>query len=224
MMPASFKDAREIWTIPVTFLPKKFTLENFETLFTPQYDFNFFTSMWITLGVTLCGVVLSLAVNMMAAYVFARLEFRGKKILWPYCIFMMFVPGLAILLTAFQVVLAFGMIDTVWVLILPGVANSYSIFFFRQFMLGVPQSLEEAALIDGASRFRIFLTLFVPLSVSPMVIIGVGTFMGYWNNFVWPTLTIFENVKLKQVMQVLYSLNYRYPTRYGVVIAASLFS
>ena len=102
--------------------------------------------------------------------------------------------------------------------------NSYNIFFFRQFYLGIPSNIEEAALVDGASKFRIFFNIFLPMSTTPMVIIGIGTFMACWNNFIWPTLTVTNNSDITQIMQIIRSLNGSYQGEYGVVIAATLLS
>ncbi len=223
MLPAAFKSRREIWQIPNTFWPENFTWSNFEKIFTLDHNgYNFMQSLGATLLVASVSVVCSLAVNMIAAYVFARLEFRGKKFLWVYFIATMFIPSITILLTSIRVVSVLGMTDTIWVLIVPGLVSGYNVFFFRQFYLGMPASLEEAAAIDGCSPLKIFLRIFLPMSVTPMIIIGVSTFMGYWNSFMWPTLTIVNNSSLAQVMQVIRVLKTSYSGEYGVVIAATL--
>ncbi len=223
MLPAAFKSRREIWQIPNTFWPEDFTWSNFEKIFTLDHNgYNFMQSLGATLLVASVSVVCSLAVNMIAAYVFARLEFRGKKFLWVYFIATMFIPSITILLTSIRVVSVLGMTDTIWVLIVPGLVSGYNVFFFRQFYLGMPASLEEAAAIDGCSPLKIFLRIFLPMSVTPMIIIGVSTFMGYWNSFMWPTLTIVNNSSLAQVMQVIRVLKTSYSGEYGVVIAATL--
>ncbi len=223
MLPAAFKGKREIWMIPNTFFPKDFTLSNFEKIFNLDHNgYNFIRSLGATFLVATVSVVGSLAVNMTAAYVFARLDFRGKKFLWVYFIATMFIPGITILLTSIRVVSVLGMTDTLAVLILPGLVSGYNVFFFRQFYLGMPASLEEAAAIDGCSPFKIFLRIFLPMSVTPMVIIGVSTFMGYWNSFMWPTLTIVNNSSIAQVMQVIRVLKTSYSGEYGIVIAATL--
>lgn len=223
MLPAAFKGKREIWAIPNTFFPKDFTWDNFIKIFTLDHNgYNFFRSLAMTMLVATISVVGSLAVNMLAAYAFARLDFRGKKALWVYFIMTMFIPGITILLTSIRVVSILHMTDTILVLILPGLVSGYNIFFFRQFYLGIPSSLEEAAAIEGCSPFRIFIKIFLPMSVTPMVIIGVSVFMGYWNSFMWPTLTIIDNPNLAQVMQVIRVLKTSYSGEYGVVIAATL--
>ncbi len=223
MLPAAFKSKREIWQIPNTFFPKHFTTENFEKIFSLNHNgYNFLRSLGATFLVATVSVVGSLAVNMTAAYVFARLEFRGKKFLWVYFLATMFIPSITILLTSIRVVSALGMTDSLAVLILPGLVSGYNIFFFRQFYLGMPASLEEAAAIDGCKPFGVFLRIFLPMSVTPMIIIGVSTFMGYWNSFMWPTLTIINNSSIAQVMQVIRVLKTSYSGEYGIVIAATL--
>jgi multiple sugar transport system permease protein len=152
--------------------------------------------------------------------VFARLEFRFKRILWVYVIMTMFIPGMAILLTSFIVVNKLGMLDTLAVLVLPGVASAGSMFFIRQFYLNIPLALEEAALIDGAGRFRIFTSIFVPMSFPVFVIVGIGAYLGYWNSFVWPTMTI-TNPNLYQIMQYLYNFRSERSTEMGMLMAGS---
>lgn len=225
MLPAAFKTKGELFRIPNTFLPEVFTLDNFAKVF--EVDVNgttYFHALFMTLIVAVVSTFLSLFVNMFAAYSFARLEFRGKKFLWAYVMFSMFIPGITIMLTSIRVVNILHMVDTIWVLIIPGVVNSYNIFFFRQFFLSIPESIEEAALIDGSSRLGIFFRIFLPMSTTPMVIIGIGVFMGAWNNFIWPTLTVTNNPNITQIMQVIRSLNGSYSGEYGVVIAATLIS
>ena len=226
MLPAAFKGKVEIWALPNNWIPKIFKFDNFEKIFSDNLmnDISFVSSLGATSLVSVIAVVSSLFINMFAAYVFANFEFRGKNFLWYYFLITMFIPGITILLTSIRVVSVLKMTDTIAVLIIPGLVSAYNIFFFRQFYFGIPRSLEEAAIIDGCSRFRIFFKVFLPMSVTPMVIIGVSVFMGYWNSFMWPTLTIVNNSAIAQVMQVIRQLNSTYSGEYGVVIAATLIS
>lgn len=178
---------------------------------------------WKSVFVAVTHTFLSLAIETMAAYAYARLDFRFKKPLWRATIFTMFIPNIAILLTSFVVVKDMGMLDSLWVCIIPSLAGAGSIFFYRQFFLQVPLSMEEAALVDGASRFRIYYTVFLPNAKAPMVLLGTGTFIGCWNSYVWPTLTL-TSVDKWQIMQVIRSFRSTYSEAYGVVMAASLLS
>src|SRR5512133_2468733 len=161
MLPAAFKGRREVWAIPNTWWPENFTWVNFEKIFTLEHNgYNFVSSLGSTFLVAVIAVVLSLVINMMAAYVFSNLEFRGKKFLWGYFLVTMFIPGITILLTSIRVVNILQMTDTIWVLIIPGIISAYNIFFFRQFFYSIPSSLEEAATIDGSSHFGVFWRIF----------------------------------------------------------------
>lgn len=217
MAISGFKPENEVLAVPFKFFPSKWVMENYTNLIKEGV---FFKSIAITFLVSFVSVIFALLINSMSAYVFARLEFPFKKQLWAYEIFTMFIPNIAILISSFIVVTKLGMLDSLSVLIVPGLATGYSTFFIRQFYLNIPSSVEEAALIDGATRFKTFLYIFLPLSKSPFVIIGVSTFLGYWNAYVWPTMTI-TNEKLYQVMQVVALFKGTYSNQWGRIMAAS---
>ncbi len=217
---SAFKTGKEVLKAnPLQFFPTVWVTENIQKLFTDK-SYPFLQSMASSAFVAVTAALLAVSINSMAAYAYARLEFRLKRVLWRATIFTMYIPGITILITSFVVVNSLGMLDSYAVLILPGLASAYSIFFFRQFFLNMPMATEEAALIDGASRFRIFLSIFIPNAKSPYVIMGTGAFLGYWNSFLWPAMTVTSS-KYMQVMQVIRSYNNMYSTSYGVVLAGS---
>lgn len=225
MLTAAFKDRTELFSIPNQFLPKSWSFENFEKVFSLNLNgYNFASSLASTLIVAVTATILSLLVNMLAGYAFARLDFPLKNTLWWYVLITMFIPGITILLTSIRVVNILNMTDTLWVLIIPGVVSAYNIFYFRQFFLAIPKSLEEAAMLDGMNQFGIFWNIFRPMSTTPMIVIGISVFMGYWNSFMWPTLTVVDNAKIAQVTQIIRVLSDSYANDYGVVVAASLIS
>ncbi|WP_322169382.1 carbohydrate ABC transporter permease [Acutalibacter caecimuris] len=219
MFLASFKNKQEVLATPLRMLPKAWITTNYEAVLVSTKN-PLFHAMLVTFVVAVLGVVFSLLVNMMAAYAFARLEFFGKRLFWVYCLITMYVPGLTILITSYLVVHSLHMINTIWVLLVPGIAGGYNIFFFRQFFLNIPASLEDAARIDGCGRFRIFWTVFLPLSVTPMVVQGAGIFIGYWNSFMWPSITVTDK-SIQQVMPIIRSFQTDYGTEYGRIMAAT---
>ncbi len=217
---SAFKTGKEVLKAnPLRFFPSVWVTENIQKLFTDT-SYPFLQSMASSAFVAVTASLLAVTINSMAAYAYARLDFKFKRVLWRTTIFTMYIPGITILITSFVVVNSLGMLDSYAVLILPGLASAYSIFFFRQFFLNMPMATEEAALIDGASRFRIFLSIFIPNAKSPYVIMGTGAFLGYWNSFLWPAMTVTSS-KYMQVMQVIRSYNNMYSTSYGVVLAGS---
>lgn len=224
MIPSALKDRTEIWSIPPKWFPNHFAWENFKILTKPDINGGYFyRSFLVTLFVAVFATILNLSINMLAAYGFARHEFRFKKVLWVIFLLTMFVPGITVQITSIQVVTKLGLTNSLWVLILPTAANAYTIFFFRQYFLGIPDAIEEAAEIDGATRIQIYTKIFLPMSKTPIIISAFGCFIGHWNSYVWPTLTITENQdKYRQIMQYIYMLNTTDVREYGQVIAATL--
>ncbi|MGC3953390.1 MAG: carbohydrate ABC transporter permease [Propionicimonas sp.] len=187
LLVSGFKSRTEVLRTPFQFFPDVWLWSNYQAMLE---DPAFMRAMLITFGGAVIFSLLSLVINAMAAYVFARLDFAFKRVTWAMTIATMFVPGMAILLTSFLVVAQLRMLDTLAVLVLPASASAAHMFFLRQFYLGVPKSLEEAALIDGCGRFSTFTRIFVPLSGPPFVIVGMTAFLAYWNAYVWPTMII----------------------------------
>lgn len=214
MLLSCFKTKREV--AAGVFWPDSFSLDAFVQL----ADTPFFHSLLVTLAGALISVTLCIIINLCAAYAFARLEFFGKKLLWVLVLLPMFVPGMTILVPLFLVCSDLGILDTMTVLIIPGVAQATHIFFMRQFFLNVPASLEEAASVDGAGTFATLWYLFLPLAAGPSVIVGINAFMGYWNAYLWPVLVV-ERESLKQIMQVIYSFKPAHDPNWPLIMAAS---
>lgn len=226
MVISMFKGRQEIFSLDFHVFPQVWTIDNFSRLFYLQYTtvgVNFLQSFGMTLLVAFLGMAFSLFVNSIAGYAFARLNFPLKKTLFVIAISTMFIPNITILLTSISVVSSLNMMNTIWVLVIPGVANAYNIFFFRQFYLGFPKDYDEAARVDGCNSIQIFFKIYLPNSITPMVIMGAGTFIGYFNSYLWPTLTIdTEHKGLTQIMTLINSLYGDSSTLgYGAVLAAS---
>lgn len=226
MVISMFKGRQEIFSLDFHVFPQVWTIDNFSRLFYLQYTtvgVNFLQSFGMTLLVAFLGMAFSLFVNSIAGYAFARLNFPLKKTIFVIVISTMFIPNITILLTSISVVSSLNMMNTIWVLVIPGVANAYNIFFFRQFYLGFPKDYDEAARVDGCNSIQIFFKIYLPNSITPMVIMGAGTFIGYFNSYLWPTLTIdTEHKGLTQIMTLINSLYGDSSTLgYGAVLAAS---
>ncbi|MDQ0574904.1 carbohydrate ABC transporter permease [Agromyces albus] len=217
MLIAGFKGKNEVLRSPFQFFPEIWIVDNYASIL---QDPQFLMAMGVTFLGAVIFTVLSLTVNSFAAYAFARLDFRGKRFWWLYCITPMFIPAMAILLTSFVVVSNLGMLNTLAVLIIPGVAAAAQMFFIRQFYLNMPVAIEEAALIDGASRWKIFTTIFLPQSQGPFVVVGVASYLAYWNAYVWPILTI-QDPNLFQIMQYLGNFRSDRGNEWGLLMAGS---
>ncbi len=217
MAIAGFKSKTEVVQTPFQFFPEVWRWENYQQIL---QDPLFLRTLTVTFGGAVLFTMLSLTVNTMAAYVFARLEFSFKRVLWVVVITTMFIPGMSILLTSFVVVTRLGMLDSLAVLVLPGAAAAGQIFFMRQFYLAIPMAIEEAALIDGASRWKIFWHIFVPMSKPVFVVVGMTSFLAFWNSYVWPIMTI-TSPELFQIQQYLANFRSERGSELGLLMAGS---
>lgn len=218
MVIAGFKSKTEVVETPFQFFPEVWLWQNYAQIIADPTFLR--TLLWTFFGAVLFTVG-SLAVNSLAAYAFARLDFRFKGLIWTIVITTMFIPGMTILLTSFIVVTRLSMLDTLGVLVIPGLASAGMVFFIRQFYLNIPKSLEEAAMLDGCGRFGIFVRIFLPLSKPPFVVMGITAFLAYWNSYVWPILTITSPERFV-LQQYLATFRSERSTELGLLMAGSV--
>lgn len=217
LVVAGFKAKTEVVATPFQFFPEVWQWENYTRLLS---DPDFLRSLGVTfLGASLFAA-LSLVVNALGAYAFARLDFAFKRTIWAIVITTMFVPGIAIMLTSFIVVTELGMLDSMAVLVIPGAATAVQVFFLRQFFLSVPTALEEAAQLDGAGPWRTFTSIFIPLSKGAFVVVGATSFLAFWNSYVWPVLTITDPA-LFPIQQYLATFRSERASEQGLLMAGS---
>ncbi len=137
-----------------------------------------------------CITAVQLLLDVLAAYAFARFEFRGKRLLFGLLLATMMVPPAVLLIPNFLVVRELGLVDTVWGVMLPGFAGAFGIFLLRQAFLNIPAELEQAARIDGCGSWGILRHVVLPLSKPALITLGLFTFMGAWNMFEWPLVVL----------------------------------
>src|SRR5690606_519050 len=193
------------------------TLENFRYVFTEvpflRYMFNsFFVSATIT--------VVALWFHSMAAYALGRLKFGLRESLFLLIFSTLLVSLPVILIPTFVVVRTLGMVDSYAGLIVPAIFNAFGIFLLRQFYVSLPAELEEAALVDGASYWRIYRSVILPLSRPIMAALAVFFFLANWNSFVWP-LTITSDPDLRVVQLGIATFQQQYAADWNYVLAAS---
>jgi len=217
MVISSFKTSTEVLSVPFKLFPRTWSAQGYERLFA---DALFKRSMGLTFFGATIFTLLSLLINSMSAYVYARLDFPFKRCLWVYSLLPLFIPWMAILIPSFIVVSKLNMLDTLLVLIIPGLVSAGNMFFLRQFYLNIPSSLEEACSIDGAGKYRTYFYIFIPMSIPPFIVLGIATFLSYWNAIVWPTMTI-SNPSMYQIMQVISFYRSDYIIQWNILLAGS---
>ena len=167
-------------------------------------------------------IVFSLIVNSLAGYGFARLDFPGKRILFTILLSLMIIPAQTIMLPLFSIVYKLGWINSYLGLIIPAIANPFYIFLFRQTFLGLPKEIEEAAKLDGANQYTIFVKLIMPLAKPIYATVAIMIFVATWNDFVWPVMVISDPSK-QTIQMALSSLFSIQPINYGRVMAGLTF-
>lgn len=220
MIVSSFKKNADITAVPLRFWPTTWIWDNYNQILNAEY-FNMTYTLIYTFVLAIVNVVLTLTLSSITAYGFARMEFRGKKLLWGIVLANMFIPGIATTVTSYTVVTKLNMTNTIWVLIIPGMASVGIIFYMRQFYLNFPLSLEEAAYVDGSTPFRNFFYIFLPASGPAFIIQGIGCFLGFWNSYMWPAMTL-QDEKLYPVMLTLQFFRSQYSMRDGATLAGAV--
>ena len=163
-------------------------------------------------------IALGLIVNSMAGYAFARLKFPKKNLLFALILAVMIIPAQTVMLPQFSIIYKLGLSNSYLALILPAIASPMYIFLFRQNFMGIPESIEEAAKLDGASAVRTFFQLIVPLAKPVYATVSILVFIACWNDFVWPVMVISDNSK-QTIQMALSSLFSIQPVNYGNVMA-----
>jgi alpha-1,4-digalacturonate transport system permease protein len=182
---SSFKTQEELAAIPPTVLPQNPTLDNYTTGLAafnfPQYLFN-------SVVVTVAATVLTLVINSMAAYGLSKYNFRGRNVLFVITLATIMIPLQVILLPVYQIASSLGLVNSLWGLIIPPAATPTGVFLLRQYMLTLPDEMIEAARIDGAGEFSIFLRIILPLSRPALAVVAIFSVIWRWNDFLWPLI------------------------------------
>ena len=187
MASTSLKEPQAVFTVNVQWVPEPIDWLNYVQIWKVVPFFLFFVnSVFVAVCVTV-GHVFSSAC---AAYAFARLNFPGRDRLFFAYIATMMIPGTVTIIPVFILMRLFGWIDTYEALIIPGIFLAFGTFLLRQFFMTIPRDLEDAAKIDGASAFRIFWSIILPISKPALAALTLATFMGNWNSFMWPLLVV----------------------------------
>jgi ABC-type glycerol-3-phosphate transport system permease component len=185
MLSTSFKLPEDVFGYPPVLIPETPTLENYRFIF---QDKDMIRVLWNTFFMAISGTLLSLFFTALGGYGFAKFNLPGKPILFAFLLATMIVPGAVMMVPSFVLMRMFGWVDTFWPLIVPGAANAFGIFFFRQYISTVSDELLDAARIDGATEFGIFRRIVLPIIMPGMTSLGLIFFMGAWNNYLGPLI------------------------------------
>lgn len=220
MLSASFKAKTEIFSNPIRWIPRVFRLVNYKTVF---HDIPFAIYFLNTAKISIAVTVLQLITCSMAAYAFAKLKFPGRDKLFLGYLGTMMVPWHAIMIPQFMVIQKFHLYDNQLSLILTGAFSAFGVFILRQNMISIPDSLSEAAKIDGCGPFRIFTKIILPLSKSGLATLTALCFTNVWNDYMGPMIYLDTDTK-KTIQLGLATFKREFDTNYGAIMAGTVIS
>lgn len=218
MMLSAFKTEAEIKRLPPTIWPETFTWENFGRLFT---EMDFGTYLTNTLLITLFAFV-GLLLNAMAGFGFAKYRFKGREKMFLLVLATMMIPGQVTMIPVYLILNSVGLTNTMLGIVLPGFSSAFGIFLFRQFMSTLPDEVMEATRLDGASEYRMFAQIILPMSKPILAVQAILTFIGGWNSFLWP-LIIANDQKLYTLSVGLQLLKGQHGTNFALQMAGAAF-
>jgi multiple sugar transport system permease protein len=219
MALSSVKPESEVRRVPPTVWPETFTMDNYQALFT-RLDFPtyFINSTVVALAVTVGNVIF----GAMLGYALAKLHFPGKGIVFGLVLGTLMVPGVVTFVPLFVLTTNLGLTNTLPGMFMPFLAAPFGVFLMRQYILGLPDELIQAARIDGAGELRIFFSVILPLCGPALATLGILSFLGSWNNFLWPLVVAQSEDKFTlPVALALYSVGQN-ATQYGLLLAGSV--
>lgn len=187
MLSASLMPTGEASVYPPRLWPSRVTFEHYTALFQRLHLARYFlNSLVIASAIT----AISLLVNSLAGYAFAKLRFKGSDRIFRMLLSALVIPAQVSMLPLFLMLKQLGLINSWWGVIVPGMASIFGIFLIRQYALSIPDSLLEAARIDGAGEFKIYRLVVLPICRPILVTLAIFTFMGAWNDFMWPLIVL----------------------------------
>ncbi|WP_019537295.1 carbohydrate ABC transporter permease [Paenibacillus ginsengihumi] len=220
MVSGAFKDSLEVVKMPPQWIPSHFNFDNFIEI---EKYFPIFRSLWNSAVVAVVSTGLQLIVCAMAAFVFAKISFKGREALFFLFLITLMIPMQVTMTPLFIIFQKLHLVNTLAGLILPGIFSAYGTFLLRQHMIGIPNALLEAAFIDGASYFQVFRKVVLPLSKPVLATLLIFSFMGSWNNFLWP-LIITSDTDLMTLPLGLSRLQGRWATEWNILMAGNVIS
>jgi multiple sugar transport system permease protein len=221
MLVTSFKTRADATSLPPSWIPSPFSLDAYKTLLEGSGETPVLRWFGNSMLAAALHALLVVTTASMAAYALARLEFRGKRIVFGMIIATLFVPPVILIIPNYLIVGKLFWLDTLIAIIVPTAASAFGVFFLRQFFIGLPLELEEAARLDGANRFQIFFKVVLPLSKPALVTLAMLSFLTNYNDFLWPVYVLFspENQTLPAGLSTLQTAN---AVRYDLLMAGAV--
>lgn len=219
MILTSFKTSGEAMKIPPTIFPEKFVTTAYHTIVSSAIPFG--TVYMNTIISTVVTTIVQIAFCSMAGYAFGRIDFPFKNAIFVLILSVLMVPGQIFLIPQYQIIQKMGLLDTIPALFMPNLFSAFGTFLLRQFFMSLPKELEEAAIVDGCGRFRIFGQILLPLVKPGIVALAIFTIKFAWNDFMWP-LIVNTSMEKMTLGPALSTLQGQYTTEYPMQMAGAV--
>lgn len=219
MILTSFKTSGEAMKIPPTIFPEKFVTTAYHTIVSSAIPFG--TVYMNTIISTVVTTIVQIAFCSMAGYAFGRIDFPFKNAIFVSILSVLMVPGQIFLIPQYQIIQKMGLLDTIPALFMPNLFSAFGTFLLRQFFMSLPKELEEAAIVDGCGRFRIFGQIMLPLVKPGIVALAIFTIKFAWNDFMWP-LIVNTSMEKMTLGPALSTLQGQYTTEYPMQMAGAV--
>ncbi|MGE5598166.1 MAG: carbohydrate ABC transporter permease [Bacteroidota bacterium] len=224
MISTSLKRFEAIYILPIQWIPREISFQSYIDVLTIDTIAPFYRAFLNSLFVSLLTVFVTLGSSSAAAFAFAKFDFRHRDRLFLLFIATMMVPGAVTLIPNYLVLRQINLLGTFTGLALPSIYNIWAIFLIRQNIMSLPDAYFEAAVVDGGSTFTIYRRIVLPMSKTVLASLGVITFMGTWNDYLWPLVVLTGNPNKMTISLALNNINGRWGDHYEMLMAGSLIS
>ncbi|MFC0471782.1 carbohydrate ABC transporter permease [Halalkalibacter kiskunsagensis] len=222
VLSTSLKPESQAISWPIRWIPETITFENYANVLLRQ-DVPVLRWFWNSFFIATVHTALMLLFNSMSAYAFARLKFKGREVLFWGLMGTMMIPPVMNLVPLYGLISTLGWVNNYSAMIFPGLASVFGIFLLRQFFIGIPFELEEAARIDGASSFFIYRKIILPLAKPSLIVLALFTFMANWNDYLWP-LIVTTSADMRTLPVGLAIMQGQFNIQFAKLMAATILS
>ncbi|MBU3185805.1 carbohydrate ABC transporter permease [Clostridium estertheticum] len=218
MILTSLKTLTESTSLPITIIPKRFKWGNYVDVWNQLPFAKFYINTMLMIFFRVIGSVFFSA---MAAYALARIEFPGKNFFFMLILIQMMIPGQIFIIPQYAIISKLGLLNTVTALVIPGIISAFGTFLLRQFFIGIPKELEEAAILDGCNRWQVFWKVMLPLTRSGLVALGIFTSVFAYKDLMWPLIVNMSLDKMPLAAGMA-SLQGQYSTNFPQLMSGSM--
>lgn len=192
----SFRSQSEVVSVGFKLLPVNWIVDNYVKILENTSSAPILRWIWNSIFIATTHTLLVIVVISITAYAYSRMNFKGRDVLFFTLLGISFFPNVVNLIPSYKIIDILNWVNTPWAMIIPGLAGMGNIFLVRQFMKGIPRELDESARVDGASDFQIYYRVIIPLIKPVLIVCGLFSFIGSWNDFLWPVIVFTDVSKM----------------------------